>query len=90
MLVTEQDYLFDTDYTIATKTIHKKCDPLYGAVNPPIYMSSTFELKDVDGFGKGYFYTRCGNPTRTIVEEIVAEIEHNNYAIAFSSGMAAI
>ncbi|CAD8153199.1 unnamed protein product [Paramecium pentaurelia] len=90
MLVQEEDYLFDSEFTIATKTIHKTCDKTYGAVNPPIYMSSTFELKDVDSFGKGYFYTRCGNPTRTVVEEIVAEIEQNNYAIAFSSGMAAI
>jgi cystathionine beta-lyase/cystathionine gamma-synthase len=90
MLVHESDYLFDTEFTIATKTIHKKCDPTHGAVNVPIYMSSTFELKDVDAFGKGYFYTRCGNPTRTVVEEIVADIENNNHAIAFSSGMAAI
>jgi len=53
-------------------------------------MSATFELKDVDSFGKGYFYTRYSNPTRTVVEEIMAEIENNTYAIAFSSGMAAI
>lgn len=53
-------------------------------------MSSTFELKTVDSFGSGYFYSRYGNPTRTAVEEVVAEIEHNKYAIAFSSGMAAI
>ena len=45
-----------------------------GAVNVPIYMTSTFHQEQIDAFGE-YDYTRSGNPTRAALEKLIAELE---------------
>ena len=51
---------------LATQCVHAgvQPDPAYGAVMPPLYLSSTFAFKDICT-NAGYDYTRSGNPTRT-------------------------
>ena len=73
-----------------TKVIHSghKEDKETGAVMPPIHLSSTFKQKSPGNFK--YEYARTNNPTREILEKLLAEIEEGNQAFAFSSGMAAI
>ena len=60
-----------------------------GAVNVPIYQTSTYEQ---DGLGqdRGWEYCRTGNPTRAALEALIAELEHGKAGFAFGSGMAAI
>lgn len=60
-----------------------------GAVNVPIYQTSTYEQ---DGLGqdRGWEYSRTGNPTRAALEALIAELEHGKAGFAFGSGMAAI
>jgi cystathionine beta-lyase len=64
-------------------------DERTGAVNVPIYQTSTYQQ---DGLGKmrGYEYSRTGNPTREALEKLIAELEGGKAGFAFGSGMAAI
>ncbi len=73
-----------------TKVIHSghKENLETGAVMPPIHLSSTFKQKSPGNFK--YEYSRTNNPTREILEKLLAEIEEGKFAFAFSSGMAAI
>jgi cystathionine beta-lyase/cystathionine gamma-synthase len=64
-------------------------DPLTGAVNVPVYLSSTFELTGI-GTDKGWDYSRAGNPTRDRLESALAALEGGHSGHAFASGMAAI
>jgi len=64
-------------------------DPLTGAVNVPVYLSSTFELIGI-GSDRGWDYARAGNPTRDRLEAAVAALEGGTSGHAFTSGMAAI
>jgi cystathionine beta-lyase/cystathionine gamma-synthase len=64
-------------------------DPLTGAVNVPVYLSSTFELTGI-GTDKGWDYSRAGNPTRDRLEAALAALEGGTSGHAFASGMAAI
>ncbi|EFQ84224.1 Cys/Met metabolism PLP-dependent enzyme [Aeromicrobium marinum DSM 15272] len=75
----------------ATRAIHAghEPDPLTGAVNVPIYASSTFAQDGVGGMRGGYEYARTGNPTRTALEANLAALEGGAHGRAFSSGMAA-
>ena len=57
-----------------------------GAVMPPIYMTSTFEQGNADGFD----YTRSGNPNFRLLQESVAAAEGAAFATAFASGVSAI
>lgn len=68
--------------------VAKTEDP-YGAVAPPIYQTATFRQPSALEFGK-YDYTRSGNPTRTLLEQQLAELEGGAYASVFTSGMAAL
>ncbi len=70
-----------SDYSDDTKVIKTttRPDPATGALNPPIQLSSTFAQPDLDHFGK-YDYTRSGNPTRDVLEESIAELEHGTRA----------
>jgi cystathionine gamma-synthase len=76
---------------LATKAIHAgyRPDPATGAVNTPIYASSTFAQDGVGGLRGGYEYSRTGNPTRTALETALAAMEEAGYGRAFASGMAA-
>lgn len=61
----------------------------YKAVIPPIYQSATFGWDSLDEI-PGFDYTRCGNPNRSVVEQVLASLEGAEHCVAFSSGMAAI
>ena len=75
----------------ATLAVHagQEPDPLTGAVNVPVYLSSTFELTGI-GTDKGWDYSRAGNPTRDRLETSLARLEGGYSGHAFASGMAAI
>lgn len=75
----------------ATRAIHAghEPDPATGAVNVPIYASSTFAQDGVGGMRGGYEYARTGNPTRAALEANLASLEDGRHGRAFSSGMAA-
>ncbi|MFV0412345.1 MAG: trans-sulfuration enzyme family protein [Oscillospiraceae bacterium] len=63
-------------------------DERTGAVNIPIYQTSTF-MQDGLGKPRGYEYSRTGNPTREALEALIAELEGGAAGFAFASGMAA-
>lgn len=64
-------------------------DKVTGAVVTPIYLSAAYAHPDL-GESTGFDYTRTKNPTRTILEEGLCELEEGCCAIATSSGMSAI
>ncbi len=64
-------------------------DKTTGAVNVPIYQTSTYEQSGL-GENTGWEYSRTGNPTRAAVEVLIAELEGGTHGFAFASGMAAI
>jgi len=73
-----------------TKVIHSGhgSDNETGALMPPIHLSSTFKQNKPGDFK--YEYARTKNPSRDILEKLLASIESGKQAFAFSSGMAAI
>jgi cystathionine gamma-synthase len=75
----------------ATRAIHAGWDPdpVTGAVNVPIYASSTFAQDGVGALRDGFEYARTGNPTRRALEANLAALEGGQFGRAFSSGMAA-
>lgn len=60
-----------------------------GAVNPPIYNSTTYAFERVDAMPR-YDYARSGNPTRDFLERQIAQLEQGTRGFAFASGLAAI
>jgi cystathionine beta-lyase/cystathionine gamma-synthase len=80
-----------SDYKYSTLAVHagQHPDPLTGAVNVPLYLSSTFELTGI-GTDRGWDYSRAGNPTRDRLETALAQLEGGHSGHAFASGMAAI
>jgi cystathionine beta-lyase/cystathionine gamma-synthase len=77
--------------TFDTLAIHagQTPDPSTGAVNVPIYASSTYVQPEL-GRDLGYEYSRVSNPTRTALETSLAALEGGRSAHVFASGMAAI
>ena len=75
----------------STRAIHdgQPSDPLTGAVNVPIYLSSTYQQEEI-GKNKGHEYARVTNPTRDALEMNLASLEGGTSAHVFGSGMAAI
>ncbi|MGY3742711.1 trans-sulfuration enzyme family protein [Leuconostoc inhae] len=76
----------DWTHVIQATTTH---DPISGAINTPIQLSSTFNQPDFDHFGH-FDYARSGNPTRESGEAAIAQLEHGKHGYLFSTGMAAI
>ncbi|HEX7321446.1 MAG TPA: cystathionine gamma-synthase [Mycobacterium sp.] len=76
---------------LSTTAIHAgfRPDPATGAVNAPIYASSTFAQDGVGGLRGGFEYARTGNPTRAALESALAAVEQGRFGRAFASGMAA-
>ncbi|PVY41976.1 cystathionine gamma-synthase [Pontibacter virosus] len=74
-----------------TKAIHAgvEPDPTTGAIMTPIYQTSTYVQRS-PGDHKGYEYSRTHNPTRTALQNALAELENGKHGLCFSSGMAAI
>jgi cystathionine beta-lyase len=64
-------------------------DPLTGAISVPIYQTSTF-VQEAPGVNQGYDYARTNNPTRAVLEKMIAELEQGHSGYAFASGLAAI
>ncbi len=64
-------------------------DKYTGAVNVPIYQTSTYEQRELGGTPE-WEYSRTGNPTRAALESLIAELEDGTNGFAFGSGMAAI
>jgi cystathionine gamma-synthase/cystathionine beta-lyase len=60
-----------------------------GAISVPIHPSATYRHPGV-GESTGYDYTRSGNPTRSVLEEGLADLEGGSRGLVFSSGMAAL
>ena len=89
----------DTHYGFDTLSIHgsmKNKNPK-AALNPPIFMTSTFvfddvkDAEDIMNFEKqGFIYTRGNNPTLQLFEKRMSELEEGEDAVAFASGMGAI
>lgn len=82
-----------------TKAIHAGYDPMshHGALNPPIYWSSTYAFETAAqgaarfaGEEAGVIYSRVTNPTVKMLEERLAALEGGEAALAFASGMGAI
>jgi len=80
-----------------THCVKDEGDKQIGAINTPLYLSSTFQLNPMsyaaiqNGSGMdANIYTRWGNPTTRAFEQKMALLEHGEAAVAFSSGMAAI
>lgn len=78
-------------FGFATRAIHdgQQPDELTGAVNVPIYLTSTYRQEAI-GKNKGHEYARLTNPTRDALEESLRSLEGGKSAHAFGSGMAAI
>lgn len=64
-------------------------DPLTGSISTPIYQTSTFE-QEAPGVHKGFDYARSNNPTRKVLEDLIAKLEYGEAGFAFASGLAAI
>ena len=74
-----------------TRAVHagQQPDPATGAVMTPIYQTSTY-AQEAPGEHKGHEYSRVSNPTRTALEDNLADLEGAEHGIAFSSGVAGI
>lgn len=80
-----------TKKTAATISVRGgiESDGQYGAVVPPIYLSSTYAFPEFAEKGP-YDYSRCGNPTREVLAQTLAELEHGENGIITATGTAAI
>jgi cystathionine beta-lyase/cystathionine gamma-synthase len=76
----------------ATRAIHDGQEPeeRTGAVNVPIYLTSTYKQDGIGQTREGYEYARLTNPTRDALEESLCSLEGGTSAHCFGSGMAAI
>lgn len=84
-----KDYLKDASLATRVINIGIDSDPAHGAVMPPIYLSSNYTF---EGFGKKrtYDYARSGNPTRSVIAEVIADLEGGAGAVMTASGLAAL
>ncbi|MBB1488863.1 methionine gamma-lyase [Oceanospirillum sediminis] len=83
----------------STRAIHYGYDSssANGSLTPPIYMTSTFAFDSVEqggerfaGEAEGPIYSRLGNPTQSVLETRLADLEEGEAALAMASGMGAI
>src|ERR1700738_1884515 len=74
----------------ATKTIHagQPSEPGTGSLIAPIFQTSTYE-QEAPGQDKGFNYSRTNNPTRQRLEAVLAELEGDEHAALYASGLAA-
>jgi cystathionine gamma-synthase len=64
-------------------------DTQYGAITPPLYLSSNFSFADFDQ-KRQYDYSRSGNPTRDLLGDALSDLEGGFGGVITSSGMSAI
>jgi cystathionine gamma-synthase len=79
----------ELDFSTRAIRTGQEFDPTTGSVIPPIYQTSTFVQDGIGGFRNGYEYARGGNPTRTSLEELIADLEGGKHGFSFASGLAA-
>jgi cystathionine gamma-lyase len=74
-----------------TRAVHAGIEPeaTSGAVMTPIFQTSTYAQAS-PGEHKGYEYSRTDNPTRTVLQTQLADLEGANHALVFASGLSAI
>ncbi|MDZ4756912.1 MAG: PLP-dependent aspartate aminotransferase family protein [Bacteroidota bacterium] len=73
-----------------TSIIHSvPVDELTGSISVPIYQTATY-VQEAPGVNKGFDYARSNNPTRKVLEDIVAKLEKGEAGFAFATGLAAI
>jgi cystathionine gamma-lyase len=79
------------DMGFSTKCTHigQEPDPIYGGVNVPINLSTTYAQTYPNVPFGPFDYSRCGNPTRDHLERLIAGLYSAKYSISWSSGMAA-
>ena len=79
------------NFSFETALIHAGLTtcPRTGAVNVPIYQTSTYKQNAL-GENLGYEYSRTKNPTRDGIESLIAELEGGKYGFAYASGLAAL
>ncbi|MGA2778508.1 MAG: cystathionine gamma-synthase [Steroidobacteraceae bacterium] len=77
---------------MATRTVRAglDADTQFGAVVPPIYLSSNFSFEGYRKPRSKYDYTRSGNPTRDQLAGALADLEGGVAAVVTCTGMAAI
>jgi cystathionine gamma-lyase len=75
-----------------TRAIHmgQPPDAIYGSVNMPIHMSSTFAQTDCATPFYNYDYGRGGNPTREALETVIASLENAKYGLVAGSGLGIV
>lgn len=75
----------------STRAIHAGAtdDPAHGDVVAPIHVTTTHKQDGINNLRGGFEYARAANPTRTALEEQLAELEGARHGLSFSSGMAA-
>lgn len=82
----------------STRAIHHGYDPYegVGALNPPVYLSSTYAFPTVEdgsarfaGEQAGFVYSRVGNPTTCLLEQRIADLEGGEAGLVTASGMGA-
>jgi len=86
-------------FDFATRAIHHGYDArsAQGALNPPVYMTSTFTFESTEDGGamfagekEGHFYSRISNPTLDHLEQRIANLEGGQAGLSTASGMGAI
>jgi methionine-gamma-lyase len=89
----------NSELGFSTRAIHTGYHPAdaEGALTPPVHLSSTYVFETAEhgaevfaGTRDGYIYGRTRNPTQTILEERLANLEGADAALTVASGMAAI
>ncbi|WP_247003377.1 O-acetylhomoserine aminocarboxypropyltransferase/cysteine synthase family protein [Halosolutus gelatinilyticus] len=89
----------DSGRGIGTRSVHagQAPDPETGAMAPPIYQTTSYVFDDADAAADlyalerdGYIYSRISNPTVSVLEERLADLEGGTGAVATASGMAAL
>jgi len=80
-----------TGHDFETRVIHAGIEPeaITGAVMTPIFQTSTY-AQSSPGEHRGYEYSRTDNPTRTVLQTQLADLESGAHALVFSSGLASI
>lgn len=78
----------ETSRGFETRAIHSGRDYVgeTGAVTPPLWLTSTFEYGNPNGFD----YTRSGNPNFQLLDRTVASLEGAEFSTSFGSGVSAI
>lgn len=81
----------ESDLNLTTRAVRAgiEDDRHYGAVVPPLHLSSTFTFSGL-GQPRRHDYSRSGNPTRDVLADVLCTLEAGAGACITATGMAAI